>query len=129
MFSNIDEIIISDFTEVKLNLLKEATLNKNIVKGLRETIREIKRGNVKEVFLCTNNDLGDKYNNTIKSFTKAYLNKDPIIISDFHILRDIVISTKKKEKGKNSELKFGENCSPPKNKGPKCFCAAIVNNK
>ena len=83
-------------------------------------------GKAEEVYLCKNNNLGDKYNSVITNYAKAYMaGKEPIYISNFLILRDIVmnqyISNDLDIKGK----RIGRDL---KEKGPKCYCAAIVFN-
>jgi hypothetical protein len=65
---------------------------KAAIKATISAIKAIIAGKVQYVFLCKNNSLGDKYDSVIKNYAKAYMGKEPIIISDFLILRDIVMN-------------------------------------
>ena len=116
-------ISINDYFDINLNKLKLASYKGDVVKGLREVIRLIKNGRAEEVYLALGDDLGDKYYDVINKFTKSYLGKDPILIKDYKILRDIVICKQPIELINLHENKFNK-----RNKGPKCFCAAIVKN-
>ena len=116
-------ISINDYFDINLNKLKFASYKGDVVKGLREVIRLIKNGRAEEVYLALGDDLGDKYYDVINKFTKSYLGKDPILIKDYKILRDIVICKQPIELINLHENKFNK-----RNKGPKCFCAAIVKN-
>ena len=116
-------LAINDYFDHRLIKLKMASYKGDVVKGLREVIRLIKNGRAEEVFLALGDDLGDKYYEVINKFTKSYLGKDPILIEDYKILRDIVICKQPIELINLHENKFNK-----RNKGPKCFCAAIVKN-
>ena len=117
---------INDFLDEKLDKLKKSVLQGRVVKGIKQTIKAIMSGKAEEVYLCKNNNLGDRYNSVITNYAQAYMaGKEPIIISNFLILRDIVmnqyISNTLDIKGKRIGRDFKE-------KGPKCYCAAIVFN-
>ena len=123
-FEKENEEEIRDFSDKKLDYLKKCAYEGKVVKGIRQTIKAIVAGKVQEVFLCKNNSLGDKYDSVIRNYAKAYMGKEPIIISDFLILRDIVMNKYISNCGDIQKNKTGNN----KIKGPKCFCAAIVLN-
>ena len=113
---------IRDFSDERLDYLKKCAYEGKVVKGIRQTIKAIIAGKVQYVFLCKNNSLGDKYDSVIKNYAKEYMGKEPIIISDFLILRDIVMNKYISNCGDIKKNITGKN----KIKGPKCFCAAIV---
>ena len=112
---------INNYLDKNLDKLKLASFKGDVVKGLREVIRLIKNGRAEEVYLALGDDLGNKYFDVVTKFTKSYLGKNPVIIKDFRILRDIVICKKP-----NELIELHQNKFNVKNKGPKCYCAAIV---
>lgn len=120
---------IEDFHDKRLDDLKLAAYKGNLVKGLRETLRAIKLRKAVNVYLA-DSDLSEKYSTVIMDFCKLYLLKYPIQIKDFTILRDIVMKRTPSDIIKLNASKYGEDTSgKKKQKGPKCYCAAIIEPK
>lgn len=120
---------ITDFHDKRLDDLKMATYEGNMVKGLRESLRAIKLRKAINVYLA-DSDLGEKYSTVLIDFCKLYLQKQPIQIKDFTILRDIVMKRVPSDIIELNAAKYGEDASSKKKKkGPKCYCAAIIEPK
>ncbi|MCQ2818913.1 MAG: ribosomal L7Ae/L30e/S12e/Gadd45 family protein [archaeon] len=111
---------IKDFDDEKLDQLKVAVISKTVVKGVREVIRAINRQEVLTVYIAI--EKGDSLNFDYVSCINDLIKDTEIkafYLTNYSILRDIVMD------GGISEI---TELRGKKVKGPKCYCAAIINH-
>ena len=118
---------IEFFFDNKLSSLKLAAHEGKVVKGLKETIKHIQRKNIESIYIAEC-DLKEYFKRIVKKYSEAYLDStiEPFIVSDYKILRDIVLKTKTSDitNINNTKYNLGN-----KDKGPKCYCTAIIKTK